>query len=104
MVKKISKQTVFHVMDDVFGMKSHFLRAMVVLWVTTSIGIIALKFAGWKQASVQQIVLHILVTGLIMLASMFSATCFRFGDCPRTAYLSATAGIFLISTAALMFE
>lgn len=87
--------------DETFGMKSHFLRALAVLWLTTSLSLIVLNVIGWKQSSASQIVIYILSTGFVMLLSSFSATCFKFGDCPRAAYFSASLGILIISASAL---
>lgn len=100
----VSAKALFSVMNDTFGMKSHFLRATAVLWVLTSVSLILLNIIGWKQSSVLQIIVYILSTGLVMLISAFSATCFRYGDCPRAAYFSASVGIFVISASALNLD
>lgn len=90
--------------DDTFGLKSHFLRALFVLWITTSLSLIVLNLIGRKQSSVIQIFSYILLTFIVVLASSFSATCFRYGDCPIAAYFSATLGILIISGSALNFN
>ena len=90
--------------NEIFGLKSHFIRALYVLWVMTTISLILLNLIGWKKSSVLQIVTYVLSTALVVLASSFSATCFRFGDCPRAAYASASAGILIISASALSFN
>ena len=91
-------------LDDTFGLKSHFIRALFVLWVTSCISLIVLNLLGWKHSSPVQIVTYILSTALVVLVSSFSATCFRFGDCPRAAYASASMGILIISVSALSFN
>ena len=90
--------------DDTFGMKSHFLRALAVLWLTTSVSLVVLNVIGWKDSSVLRILVYILSTGVVVLLSSFSATCFRYGDCHRAAYFSASLGIFVISASALNFN
>ena len=89
---------------DTFGMKSHFIRALFVLWVTSCVGLIFLNLLGWKHSSPVQVVIYILSTALVVLVSSFSATCFMFGDCPRAAYASASMGILIISVSALSFN
>ena len=96
--------SLFAFIDDTFGMKSHFIRALFVLWVTSSISLIVLNLVGWKRSSVLQVVTYIVSTALVVLVSSFSATCFRFGDCPRAAYSSASLGILIISASALNFN
>lgn len=101
-MKSVSKRFSFvSLLDDTFGMKSHFIRAIVVLWITTSLSLIVLNLMGWKELSISKIVIYILSIGIVTLVSSFSATCFKFGDCPRAAYLSASLGILIISTSAL---
>ena len=97
-------ESLFAFIDDTFGMKSHFLRALFVLWVTTSVSLIVLNLIGLKQSTVMQVVIYILSTSIVVLASSFSATCFRYGDCPRAAYFSASLGILIISASALNFN
>lgn len=95
--------SLMHYIDNTFGMKSHFLRAVAVLWFTSSLGVVLSTAVGWKTASVKRVVAYVCLTGLATLLSAFTATCFRFGDCPRAAYFSASMGIFAISAAALNF-
>ena len=96
--------SLFAFIDDTFGMKSHFIRALFVLWLTTSASVIVLNLVGLKRSSVLQIVAYILFTALVVLVSSFSATCFRFGDCLLAAYASASMGILIISASALNFN
>jgi len=94
----------FAFIDETFGLKSHFIRALFVLWLTTSVSLIVLNLIGWKKSSLLQIVTYVVSTALVVLVSSFSATCFRFGDCSRAAYASATVGILVISVSALSFN
>lgn len=96
--------SMFEFIDVTLGTKSHFIRALFVLWVTTSISLIVLNVFGLKKSSLLQIVTYILSTAFVVLISSFSATCFKFGDCPRAAYASATLGILFISASALNFN
>lgn len=100
----IESFSLFAFIDDTFGLKSHFIRALYVLWLTTSISLIVLNLIGWKKSTLLQIITYVLFTALIVLISSFSATCFRFGDCPRAAYASASIGILIISASALSFN
>lgn len=104
MSKSIRSFSLFAFIDDTFGLKSHFIRALYVLWITTSVSLIVLKSIGWKKSSLLQIITYVLSTALIVLVSSFSATCFRFGDCTRAAYASASMGILVISASALSFN
>lgn len=106
MSKPLSKESfsLFAFIDDTFGLKSHFIRALFVLWITTSVSLIVLNLIGWKKSSLLQITTYVLSTALIVLVSSFSATCFRFGDCTRAAYASACMGILVISASALSFN
>jgi hypothetical protein len=94
----------FNILDETFGTKSHFIRALFVLWVTTSISLIVMNVLGLKKSSLLQVATYILSTALVVIISSFSATCFKFGDCPRAAYAVASMGILFISASALNFN
>ena len=96
--------SLFAFIDDTLGLKSHFIRALFVLWLTTSLSLIVLNLIGWKKSTLLQIITYVLFTAVVVLVSSFSATCFRFGDCPRAAYASASMGILVISASALSFN
>uniref|UniRef100_A0A6C0IXD1 Uncharacterized protein n=1 Tax=viral metagenome TaxID=1070528 RepID=A0A6C0IXD1_9ZZZZ len=104
--KSLSKESfsLFAFINGTFGLRSHFIRALYVLWITSSISLIVLNLIGWKKSTLLQILTYVLFTMFIVLISSFSATCFRFGDCPHAAYASASMGILIISVSTLSYN
>tara|TARA_B100000676_G_C17927435_1_gene758910 strand:+ start:275 stop:607 length:333 start_codon:yes stop_codon:yes gene_type:complete len=86
------------------GLRNHYLRALIVMWMVTSAAFVVMNLLGAKKSSNRTIATFILGTGGITLATLFLSTCLAAGQCIRTAYLLSTIGFIVIAIASLIVE
>lgn len=97
----------FHVgkmLDQTFGFRNHFLRALVVMWFTSYLGLTILNLLGVLSKSYRTIALSAALTLMIVLLSSFSANCFVQGGCINAAYIIASVAILVVNLGTIVMS